>query len=1384
MGTSDHDRLGELLNGDDPAAIAAHLGGCLGSLLEDAAEEYARIGDPARGRAVTEALRRCERFGEVDRAAAAAVVGVSRRECFAETELPTGLTRAALRGVAELAGPAERIAVLDELAEWHAQEEWWIPAAEVQARLVAEARELADPSTLLDALAGSVELVSLAVPEAAPEEVKGFQRRLTDDARELLDLCERAAEDGLLPIPRLVAEASTAASFLDRTDDRVRAIGHSARVLAFQRRHLPPDTARRLATWTTAVRLHLGRLDAAHRRDEALAVSQRLLHDYEALLPGGEVDVRAAAVAYRRHAERVAGAGFRHTALAFAERAAALAENAPVGTLIAVLADHVGLLRAVPDPTSALAVSHRVIALCEANPGRGDVPEREQIDAWSRHAHILTGLGEREAAVEAACRAVELAETAHERNTRGSGLVEALPMLIDRLHDAERDDEAVGYARRAVEVAEEAATTGTVPTFAVAFALDKLVTQLLHADHAQEALDASDDEIAAWTEVLATDGEGDADRARFAHALTNRSIALNRLRRHAEALLATERSVAVYDDLVEEHPHLRADLANTLIGGHHALRQLGRNLDALICCRRAADIYQDLGRDDPDHDRLARIGAYQALASLLAEERKEAEALDYLASAADDVEELVAEDPGRHAETLMGTYTAEVVCLDRLGRSRREQLGPSERAVAAAERLAELRPGTAPVERAFALTNHALCLGGVGREREAVVYVARAVAIYEELDDDIRGHHLDAFAYHLDRYACALSDIGGFAEALEQSERAQAVFGVLLTVDRESHLPEVASARSNHASRLEGVGRIDDAIACSEEALAMFEEFAGTESARHRPFANALSNYAHRLTLADRAEDALAPAERALRLREGLAGFGEPAFVRDVAESLLNLGHTLDHNGDHDDAVATTRRAVATIEGLAAADFDVHIELLAKAVHNLAVHLHRVSGHEEAIGHALRAVELRETLAGREPGLFLPALADSLDAYVQQLDRTGRGAEAVDAAARRVEVLALVAESDTARSADLASAREFHAYTLRLADRLPEAEAVIAEAVRAWYAAADQDPEKRAETEAAAAGWQAGFHDNIGDLPRAAAFAAEALERTRRLVEDGRDDLRWKLARRCNTFAERSVFAGNRLAAVPAAAEAVDIARALAADDPGAHRRLLRDSLSQLAWSLQNHGRADDGCAPGAEALAIAEELDDPAGNRLDLALALDNQAEYLAAAGRFDEAIVLADRALALWEELGEPVDLAWCLWHRAAWLAATGTGPGDTLPDSERAVALLRAENQADPYNRDDLAEALREHARHLHAAGDAEGAHVAVAESMEIREALNAVLPARHRPFLAEALLTAAALGAGDPAALASRAVALLGEAEDREPGLFTARLIEAERIRSAS
>ena len=1279
---------------------------------------------------------------------------------------------------------AARIAALEELAEEHADDERWSLAARAQAALLAELRSAGDKAGLAAALAVSLDLLASAVEAGGPEETRGFPARMAAEAYELLDLCRRAAETGTVPAHLLVADAHAAASCLDRIPDRRVAFRYSERVLAFHRRVMPPDTEAGLLGWITAVHAHLRRLDRLNLRDEALAVSQLLLHDMEPLLAAGTIDVQPVAEAHRSHAARMDETGFRRVALVFSERAVALAEDAPAHTLPAILSDHIGRLRGVGDHVSARAASERLLALSRDQPAPDG--EGAMIDAYVRHSRIFADLGEREAAIEAAERAVELGEAAHERQTDHRPLSRALLNLIDRLREGGRDDEAVPHAYRAVAVAEGAVAVGEASPTTLPDALAKLVTHLHLADRRHEALAASKREIAAWSEVLDTaEDKTDAAvvgvRARLANAFTNQAIGFNHTRRYEESVEATAQSVALYEAVVDERPDERYALANTLYARHNALVHLNERFEALVCCRRAADLYEDLAHEDHEHKRLERGEVYEALAVLLAEERRE-EALDYIERARTIFAELSEEEPDRHLKALMGGLINHVVCLERLGRSSRELLAISEEIVVLAERLAVVDPDRSREDRAEAFVNHAAYLGDVGRKQEAVEYAARAVAVDDTADAGTRGRDLAGIASRLDKYAIALAHVARYEDALEQSERAQALYDVLLKADRRQYLPGAASARSNHAGKLEDVGRLDDAIACSAEAVVMHEEFDGTEVGNPAGMATALDNHAVYLVRAGRAAEALAPTRRALRIREDLAGFGEPRFASAYATSLLNMAHTLSRADEREDALAASLRAVTYMEDLAATDPEAHLEVLAKTVHNCAGHLDRLSRFDEAVEYACRAVRLRETLAEREPETALSSLADSLLSHTQLLLRSGRGAEGADVAARRVEVVTLLTEGDTDRFDEQVDALRTQAHILRLAGRLAEADAVAAEALRTWLAKADHPSEEFAA--AAGAAWRAEFRDDIGDRSRAAEFAAEAAERTRRLVGEGHGGLRPKLAERGKLLAMYRIDAGDRLTAVDAAGDAATTARELAAEDPGEHLPLLRDCLSTLAWALLNAGRAGDSLEPGAESVALAGELDDPEGDHYDLADAAQVQACCLAAVGRVGEAVALADRALPWWESLGIEEELASALFHRALWLAATGAAPAETLPTSERAVAILRGGYRSDLYNRELLAEALREHARHLHAAGRSEEARDAVAESIGMRTALVADGPARHAPDLAEALLTAADLGADDAVALTDRAVRLLAKAEDREPGVFTARLAEAERTRTAT
>lgn len=121
------------------------------------------------------------------------------------------------------------------------------------------------------------------------------------------------------------------------------------------------------------------------------------------------------------------------------------------------------------------------------------------------------------------------------------------------------------------------------------------------------------------------------------------------------------------------------------------------------------------------------------------------------------------------------------------------------------------------------------------------------------------------------------------------------------------------------------------------------------------------------------------------------------------------------------------------------------------------------------------------------------------------------------------------------------------------------------------------------------------------------------------------------IAAALHALASQLAATGRRAEALPAAEEATDLYRRLAAEHPGAFDPPLAAALNDLGVLLADAGRPDDALAAGREAVEVRRRLADtqPEAYDPDLASSLSNLATDLAAAGHRDEALAAAEEAV-----------------------------------------------------------------------------------------------------------------------------------------------------------
>ena len=296
-------------------------------------------------------------------------------------------------------------------------------------------------------------------------------------------------------------------------------------------------------------------------------------------------------------------------------------------------------------------------------------------------------------------------------------------------------------------------------------------------------------------------------------------------------------------------------------------------------------------------------------------------------------------------------------------------------------------------------------------------------------------------------------------------------------------------------------------------------------------------------------------------------------------------------------------------------------------------------------------------------------------------------------------------------------------------------------ATRRLAASAERSPEQQAH-------WANNLSirlSDVGDRVGALVAAREAVELYRGLAEVSPAAYTPGLAMSLSNLANCLSEVGERNEALVAAREAVRLRRALAEASPQAYTPNLAASLNTLANILSEVGERNEALEAAREAVELYRGLAEvsPVAYTPDLAASLNNLANCLSAVGDRDGALGAAREAVELYRGLAEvspaayTPDLATSLNNLAAFLSGVGDREG-ALGAAREAVRLRRALAKASPQAyTPDLAASLNNLANLLPAVGERNGALEAAHEAVELYRALAKASPAAYTPHLAGSL-----------------------------------------------
>ncbi|WP_169987051.1 tetratricopeptide repeat protein [Microbispora sp. H10836] len=807
--------------------------------------------------------------------------------------------------------------------------------------------------------------------------------------------------------------------------------------------------------------------------------------------------------------------------------------------------------------------------------------------------------------------------------------------LLGRLAEVDftcgRHESALRWAERAVSAAEKSGDRETI-----ALAMGHLGSSLAGADRHEEAERAARDALGRWQELCEEDPR---HRPNVAGAWNNLANKLRPLGLYEEAVTAAQQAVALYERADEPH-----ELANALnsLGAH--LAPLGLAEQAREAARRSVGIYDRLVVEERKHLRELAI----ALGNLSGYHAGLGE-LDEAWAAADRAltirHRLWLLDPAAVEPDLLASARAASDYATRSGRA-------EEAAYANAIRVEVFEAREEPgVELAEALADLAGSLTGTPRLREAAEAAERGASLLAAMPE-VPG--LRAFC--LDRLAWCHAQLGRPGEAVRLARRGAALLEPIAGDDHDPHLPELGVLLCDLAGYLLACARPVEALDAATRAVAVRERLHARGPGR---FGGDLAEALRRLG------DALAALGRGQAADEArLRAAGLTGPVRDdapagetyegcTAADLAGEYDRLEGTAEHRPEISRALNALAGITAGLAVVPAGGPDRLALSLSDLAGAL-CLRGRPDDEAEVLRVVvALREVT--QEP--MTGELALSVGRLGSALNRAGRSAEAAPASLRAVAMLeGLVVAGHPGLRHFLAQAYEDAGHALSRLGEPEDAAARLRQAAETYDDLAAEDPQYR-DLLARASGALGELLTGLGDLAGASGAYERAVGLYLALLAEGRTAVRADLRRALTSAARTRDRAGDTAGSLAFAREAIGLLEQAVLVDADA-RPALAALLEAAVDGLAEIGDDENAAGVALRAADVARRLPEEEG-----------------AAARAGWCLVLAGLARCRLGETGEGLDLL-----RRAVALLDAAGGTDVLPDLGQALHMTAVMSSGD--------------------------------------------------------------------------------------------------------
>ena len=416
-----------------------------------------------------------------------------------------------------------------------------------------------------------------------------------------------------------------------------------------------------------------------------------------------------------------------------------------------------------------------------------------------------------------------------------------------------------------------------------------------------EALAKEAEELIKQEELLKDWG----DAVLLANDLPEKTVVLASLVRSIGEI-----KVKYYRALAEKDPDTyNPALAGSLNDFGNRLSDIRKHEEALAATQEAVGLYRGLAEKSPDAYNPNLAMSLNNLGNRLSDIRKYEEALAATQEAVNLRRALTKKSPDAYNPDLAGS-------LNNLGNrlstieKHKEALEVTQEAVELYRALAEKSPDAYNLDLAGSLNNLSNRLSATEKHEEALAVAQEAVEFYRDLAEKSPDAYNPALAISLTNLGNRLSVIGKDEEALAAAQEAAELYRALAERSPDAYNLDLAGSLTNLGNRLSATEKHEEALTAAQKAVELCRALAKKNPAVYNPaLAMGLTNLGNRLSVIGKDEEALEVTQEAVELYRTLAERSPDAYNTALAGNLNNLGYHLIRLDRHDEALKILQEA-------------------------------------------------------------------------------------------------------------------------------------------------------------------------------------------------------------------------------------------------------------------------------------------------------------------------------------------------------------------------------------------------------------------------------------------------------------------------------------------